>query len=349
MVQAVRDGKVLRREVVAIEKNGRKIVKITAEPTTSEEAVDPERAEWEQSVAGLSGDGLATAVAARLKKLNPHPQFEGSFKPTIEGGVIRQVDLNTHYVSDISPLRVLKDLKHLDLHGDLDGDYARHGALSDLSPLRGIPLTSLRCMCSTVSDLSPLKGMPLTWINVERTNVTDLTPLEGMPLHSVNFYVCPVRDLTPLKGMRLTYLMAIGSQVSDLTPLAGMPLNQLFLTGAPVTDLSPLRGMPLTVLWCGRTKITSIAPLRGLPLQHLGCDDSQVSDLSPLVGMGLTGLSCEKTRVTDHSPLADLPLKFLCLDFDNGRDAAVIRRIATLETVNRTPVAEFWKEMPENP
>lgn len=345
MVQAVRDGKVLRQEVVSIEKNGRKIVKITAEPTPSEEAVDTETSEWERSVAGLSGVEQATAVTARLKKLNP--RYDGKFKPGIEEGRVRALDLNTHFVSDISPLRVLKDLKHLNLHGDLDGDSSRHGELSDLSPLRGLALESLYCICSPVFDLSPLKGMPLKAINVERTSVSDLGPLQGMPLTSVNFYICPVSDLTPLKGMRLTFLMAIGSRVSDLTPLQGMPLNILYLTGTPVSDLTPLRGMPLSIIWCGNTKVTSLAPLEGLPLQHLGCDSTEVSDLSPLAGMSLTGLSCQKTLVKDHAALAKLPLKALNLSFDAGRDAEILRAISTLETINQKPVAEFWKEVAE--
>ena len=38
------------------------------------------------------------------------------------------------------------------------------GNVVDLSPLKGMPLTSLDVygMCTQVSDLSPLKGMPLT-------------------------------------------------------------------------------------------------------------------------------------------------------------------------------------------
>ena len=33
-----------------------------------------------------------------------------------------------------------------------------------------------------VTDLSPLKGLPLTVLGLRNTQVTDLSPLEGMPL-----------------------------------------------------------------------------------------------------------------------------------------------------------------------
>jgi hypothetical protein len=34
-----------------------------------------------------------------------------------------------------------------------------------------------------VSDLTPLRGLPITRLGVVRTKVTDLTPLKGLPLN----------------------------------------------------------------------------------------------------------------------------------------------------------------------
>ena len=36
-----------------------------------------------------------------------------------------------------------------------------------------------------MSDLSPLKGMPLKGLYIYGTGVTDLTPLQGMPLEEI--------------------------------------------------------------------------------------------------------------------------------------------------------------------
>ena len=43
----------------------------------------------------------------------------------------------------------------------------------------------LDCGDTKVSDLSPLKGMPLTWLWCDGTQVSDLSPLEGMRLEGL--------------------------------------------------------------------------------------------------------------------------------------------------------------------
>jgi hypothetical protein len=48
-------------------------------------------------------------------------------------------------------------------------------------------LTELDCALSKVSDLSPLRGMPLKQLYLFETPVTNLQPLEGMELETVRF------------------------------------------------------------------------------------------------------------------------------------------------------------------
>ena len=42
-----------------------------------------------------------------------------------------------------------------------------------------------------------------------------------------------------------------------------------------------------------------------------------------------------------------MPLEDLYLDFKPERDTDILRSIKTLKTINRKPVAEFWKEVDE--
>jgi hypothetical protein len=49
--------------------------------------------------------------------------------------------------------------------------------------------------------------------------------------------------------------------------------------------------------------------------------------------------------VTDLSPLKEMPLRDLRCDFKFERDAAILRSIKTLETINQKPAAQFWKEV----
>jgi hypothetical protein len=100
-----------------------------------------------------------------------------------------------------------------------------------------MPLTTLSLFgCTLVKDLSPLKGMSLTTLNLRECSVQDLTPLKGMPLTFLHLGVCyRVQDLTPLKGMRLKTLFLFNTAISDLTPLDGMELEDIRLTPKTIT------------------------------------------------------------------------------------------------------------------
>lgn len=94
---------------------------------------------------------------------------------------------------------------------------------------------------SAISDLTVLKGSPISDLNIGATAVTDLTPLRGLTLKKLSLTNLEVTDLNPLKGMPLEYLLLNGTRVKDLEPLRGMPLTSVRLIGCKeLTDLSPL-------------------------------------------------------------------------------------------------------------
>ena len=289
--------------------------RITIEPGAK---VIPADAAWLKKVAALSAAEQVKAVKARLKELNP--DFQGKVEGQIEGGVVTGLDFLSDHVSDLSPVRALTGLRRL----ACGGTHGKKGGLADLSPLRGMQLTSLTFYASQVADLSPLKGMPLTILNCGHSRVSDLSPLRGMKLTYLDFYISKVADLSPLEGMPLTYLNCGCSPVSDLSPLKDMNLKVLAFWAAPVSDLSPLKDMNLRELICAYTP---------------------VSDLSPLKDMKMTILHVGDTKVADLSPLRGMPLKELWCDFKAERDAQILRSIKTLEKINDQSAAEFWKEV----
>jgi tetratricopeptide (TPR) repeat protein len=73
-------------------------------------------------------------------------------------------------------------------------NFSQFGELTDLSPLAGMPLTSLNlAWCRQVGDLTPLAGMPLTSLNLGGCGqVRDLTPLAGLKLDRIELSV-PIR------------------------------------------------------------------------------------------------------------------------------------------------------------
>jgi tRNA A-37 threonylcarbamoyl transferase component Bud32 len=312
-VEASKDGKVVRQELVTVSRNGRQVVRVSKEsvPLSGDGA-------WEKSVAALPAEEQVGAVAQRLKELNPG--FDGQVQSDIRDGQVKGLSFPTQAVKDLTPLRALPGLESL----VCCGTAAAPGKVTDLSPLRGLPLKALGCYDNPVSDLSPLAGMPLEELRCYRTRVEDLTPLKGMPLTQLRAGETRIADLSPLKGMKLAVLLLDGTGVTDLSPLRGMALEHVGLTLTGTSDLAPLQGMPLTRLSLIRT---------------------QVSDLSPLQGMPLTALTLSGSPVTDLAPLKGMPLKELLCDFQRERDTALLRSLTTLERINDRPAADFWKEV----
>jgi serine/threonine protein kinase len=294
-LEASKDGKLLRQELVTVARNGRQVVRISRESEPPTEAE-----QWERSVAKLPAEQQVKAVVQRLKELNP--AFGGTVTPTIEDGVVKGLSFLTDDVMDISPVRALRRLDTLDCRGTLD----RRGKIADLSPLRGLSLGVLHVEDNPVSDLSPVRGMPLRDLGLFRTQVEDLEPLRGMPLKS----------------------LGIGhTDVSDLSPLAGMALTHLYCDGAPVSDLSPLRGMPLEVLYIPLTRVSDLSPLRGMSLIEASFDGTPVTDLSPLKGMPLKSIRCAFQPERDTDILRSLKT----LETINGKPAADFWKEVTRE------------------
>jgi hypothetical protein len=93
-------------------------------------------------------------------------------------------------------------------------------------------------------------------------------------------------------------------------------------------------------------QLVDIAPIQPLTsLVSLTLRQTGVADLTPLASLPLVFLDCRQTRVTDFTPLGKMPLKVCYADFQDGRDAAILHSIKTLERINDKPAAQFWKEV----
>ncbi len=205
----------------------------------------------------------------------------------------------------------------IDVSG-LQLSLSKFGDLTDLSPLKGMPLTSLSLNnCGQVRNLAPLHGMPLANLNLTGSQVADLSPLKGAPLTTLSCAGLPVADLMPLKGMRLTSLDLTGcTLVRDLAPLKGMPLTYLNISNSKIDDLGPLRGMKLTTLDISNcAQVRDLTPLQGMQLNTLnltGC--TQLQTLMGLQDMPLTSLTLKGcVHLQELTPLQGLKLTYLNL------------------------------------
>jgi hypothetical protein len=265
-MKATKEGKLIRQELVTVTKDGRQVVRVSREPAPAQAAAADD-ATWQRSVAALPAEEQVTAVAARLKELNPG--FDGTVTHTIDENAVTELQFWTDQVTDIAPVRALTRLRKLTIHGT----GARTGKITDLSPLKGLTLVELNASGNRISDLTPLKGMPLKMLDLWQWTGSDLTPLKGMPLEWLNVGGGNLKlDLSPLTDLSLDFLCINWTQVTDLSPLKKIPLTTLMCANTPVADLSPLRGTKIKMLFIHRTKVTDLSPLKGLPLKQLYLD-----------------------------------------------------------------------------
>jgi hypothetical protein len=154
-------------------------------------------------------------------------------------------------VTDLTPVRGMP-LEELSVEG---------GAVRDLDPLRGLPLKTFTLLgCDAFTSAEPLRGMACTSLNLGKNgNLTDIAALEGMPCKAVNFADCvKLENLEPLRGMPLARVTLHNcSKLKDLGPLRGMPVPYVVITGTAVTDVSPLAESPLVELHISTRSITA--------------------------------------------------------------------------------------------
>lgn len=146
-----------------------------------------------------------------------------------------------------------------DDHGKITKVYLERTRVTDISPLKGLPLEELYLSYTNVKDLSPLTGMPLNKLNVMDTRVTDISVVQTMDADGLTLWLndTKVKDLSPLKGKSLESLDLTGTPVTDLSPLSGMKsLRRLNLERCAVKDLTPLKGLQLQRIVFDPAKIT---------------------------------------------------------------------------------------------
>ena len=260
-------------------------------------------------------------VGAELGKRNPGLKHAG--KAVIRDGVVREYELITDAVKDISPVRGFAGVEKLTLAG------------SRTAKCNGI-----------LTDLSPLAGMRVKWLSVSwNPDLKDLSPLREVPLELLNCGECNVSDLSRLNHGTLKVLVCGFNPIKNLEDLRGMKLEELWCNTTPVRDLGPLAGMPLRELRCQDSPIESLEPLRGAPLDMLECHRTNISEIEALTGNATLGaLNLYSTRVADLTPLKTLPrLRMLALSYNPARDQLLLGSLAVLEEINGQPAKTFLK------
>lgn len=182
-------------------------------------------------------------------------------------------------------------------------------AVQDLTPLAGSSIECLELSKIPVSDLSPLRQMPLRELRIIACeHLLDLSKLRGLRLERFclqgTWTSGKVRHLEALADMPLKSLVLMSGDVNDLSCLAGLQLRDLCLRGCrELADISPLKGMPLRSLNLHDTKVTDLSPLKDGELEWLSVAFGRVSDLSGLQGARIRSLDIMNSPIMDYSDL----------------------------------------------
>ena len=294
----------------------------------------------------------------------------------LQGAALRELWLNGCGVSDLGPLRAPRfpQLRVLGLH---------RNPVTDLRPLRGLPLEALSLDYTDVSDLSALAGMKLKKLYLHGCEkLTDVAALADMatlelvtvPLQTGN--VQRLRNLPKLErigfDMQRQYSFLPVTTAAEFWPAydAAAPLRKLESMGikakrlrqlqdgmwdvdlsqSSLADLSILKGAPIAELWIQETGVADLGPLKGMKLRKLHLYHTSVTDLSPLKGMPLEYLNLVTTKITDIGPVAGMPLEEIKLnDCKLLTDISPLKQCPTLRLVTLPPEArdiEFLRTFP---
>ena len=115
--------------------------------------------------------------------------------------------------------------------------------LERISPLALFEANFLDLSGTSISEITALKGMPLTNLNLKDTKVRSLDPLENIPLKILDVSNTEVADFLPLLELPIEYLKMAGVQVADLTMLSEIKTLKEVVLPKEKTDISLREGV----------------------------------------------------------------------------------------------------------
>ncbi len=120
-------------------------------------------------------------------------------------------------------------------------------------------LERLLCSCPGISDLEPLREMPLRNLSVASTQVTDLHVLAGLPLETLSLHGLNITSLDPLRALHLRDLDMSGAKGDvDMAKLSGCSTLEAMVFPREAAHIASLRALPKLV----RLRVDGIQPIQ---------------------------------------------------------------------------------------
>ena len=227
---------------------------------------------------------LTPLAGAPLAALNLSQCQELSDLSDLRGLELIELNISETSVTDLTPLGEMQTLEKLDVS---------NSRVSDLTALGALRLKALECKRCPISDLNPIRKMPLEALDLHGTRVSDLSPLIGMPIKNIDLSLAPVLDFSPLAQLPLEKCYLQRNRITDLVVLRGKPLKELVIWGCEharnyevLTEIKTLELLllPATYRDLPVKDYEAIGTLRDLPqLRQLG------SEIMNRMGYAATG------------------------------------------------------------
>jgi len=97
-------------------------------------------------------------------------------------------------------------LEGLELATNLDTLWLNHSSITDLTPLRGLPITNLNLESNQITSLDGLQNMPLEKLYLSsNTGITDFSPLDTSHLTEVYLYGTNATDYSMFDDVPAVY------------------------------------------------------------------------------------------------------------------------------------------------
>lgn len=225
----------------------------------------------------------------------------------------------------ITDLSILKGAPISELYVDSE-------SLVDLAPLSGMSLTYLKLNCPKVSNFSPLKRLPLRELYVDGCHSTaDVAVLAEIPTLERLTVPHQAENVEALRKLTRLQFMAFNLSRTDLPPSSADEFWKMYdlslrlrAAGAKISRMKALDDGTWD-LDVGNSKLKDVTALTGAPVSALRIDSTQVKDITPLRGMPLRKLEIGHLDIPDLSPLQGMALQEFQATDGTFTDLSVLR------------------------
>ena len=214
---------------------------------------------------------------------------------------IKIIDVNTDYITSLSGIEHMSNLRSLYCYGSVKlnnatQEYEKQGVLKKLDLSKNINLINLEVLYNQISSLNVSKN---TLLSSLKCDMNELTSLDVSNNPNLTHLFCGDNNLTTLKvGENLTYLRCNGNNLSTLDLSNTLNLKYLDCYNNNLTTLDISKNSNLTSIDCYNNYLTTLDVSKNPNLTNLRCDYNEIEflDLSSLTD--LKGLDCFSNKLT---------------------------------------------------